>query len=111
MVLQDDPDWHRGDSEKYETEGEGELYEFGQECLDRLALSLGGNTVAPLASQMFQPLMASQAPSLLLASCSSPPSPPQNFPNTLMPFSQGREQVGGGGGNHRAPWPPRCPTL
>ena len=58
--MQDDPDWHRGDSDKYETEGEGELYEFGQECLDRLALSLGGNTVAPLASQMFPPLMANQ---------------------------------------------------
>jgi hypothetical protein len=60
LLLQDDQDWHRGDSDKYETEGEGELYEFGQECLDRLSLSLGGNTVAPLASLMFQPLMASQ---------------------------------------------------
>jgi importin-5 len=50
-VLQDDPLWHSADTESAETEGEGPLYETGQECLDRIALSLGGNTVVPLASQ------------------------------------------------------------
>lgn len=48
---QDDPLWHSADTESGETEGEGPLYETGQECLDRIALALGGNTVVPLASQ------------------------------------------------------------
>jgi hypothetical protein len=30
QVLQDDPLWHRADSNQHENEGEGELYEFGQ---------------------------------------------------------------------------------
>lgn len=53
------PEWHLGDSDKHEAAGGGELYEFGQECLDRLALSLGGNTVAPMASGMLGQLMSS----------------------------------------------------
>lgn len=32
LLLQDDPLWHRADSNQYENEGEGELYEFGQVC-------------------------------------------------------------------------------
>ena len=28
--AQDDPEWHRADSDRFESEGEGELYEFGQ---------------------------------------------------------------------------------
>ncbi len=55
--LQDEPNWHRADTDKYESEGEGELYEFGQESLDRLALALGGNTVAPLASSLLPTLL------------------------------------------------------
>ena len=51
IALQDEPDWHSADSEQYEAEGEGELYEFGQECLDRVALALGGKTMVPLAEQ------------------------------------------------------------
>ena len=31
--------------------GEGELFDFGQECLDRIALSLGANTVAAAAGE------------------------------------------------------------
>ena len=56
-LLQDEPNWHRADTDKYESEGEGELYEFGQESLDRIALALGGNTVAPLASSLLPTLL------------------------------------------------------
>lgn len=51
-MVQDDPLWHSADTESGETEGEGPLYETGQECLDRIALALGGNTVVPIASQL-----------------------------------------------------------
>eukprot|EP00884_Botryococcus_braunii_P020479 jgi/Botrbrau1/7114/Bobra.0165s0131.1 len=51
LDIEDDPLWHSADTESSETEGEGPLYETGQECLDRIALSLGGNTVVPLASR------------------------------------------------------------
>jgi len=36
----------------------GERYEFGQECLDRMALALGGNTVVPLASALLPAMLA-----------------------------------------------------
>ncbi len=54
---QDVEEWHRGDSEAHENEGEGELYDVGQECLDRIALALGGNTIAPIAQSLFPQLM------------------------------------------------------
>ncbi|CAL5227386.1 g10339 [Coccomyxa viridis] len=57
LDIEDEPNWHRADTDKYESEGEGELYEFGQESLDRLALALGGNTVAPLASSLLPTLL------------------------------------------------------
>ena len=60
FLAQDEEDWHRADSDKYEAEGEGELYEFGQECLDRLSLSLGGKTIVPLASSLLPQLLSSQ---------------------------------------------------
>ena len=58
--LQDEPDWHKADSEQYESEGEGELYEFGQECLDRISLALGGKTMVPMAAQALPQLMTDQ---------------------------------------------------
>ena len=58
MCAQDDPRWHNADSDRYESEGEGERYEFGQECLDRMALALGGATVVPLASRYLPALLA-----------------------------------------------------
>lgn len=60
MYVQDEPDWHKADSEQYEAEGEGELYEFGQECLDRIALALGGKTMVPMAAQALPQLMTDQ---------------------------------------------------
>ena len=60
LNLQDEPDWHKADSEQYESEGEGELYEFGQECLDRISLALGGKTMVPMAAQALPQLMTDQ---------------------------------------------------
>lgn len=40
------------------TAGEGELFDFGQECLDRIALSLGAHTVAAAAGSLLPVLMA-----------------------------------------------------
>lgn len=57
LCLQDEAEWHQADSEQYEGEGEGDLYEFGQECLDRIALALGGKTMVPLAEQALPQLM------------------------------------------------------
>lgn len=57
-LLQEDADWHRADSDRHENAGEGELFEFGQECLDRLALSLGGNSVVPLAYALLPQMLA-----------------------------------------------------
>ena len=60
LLLQDAPEWHGGDTEATENEGEGELFEVGQECLDRVALALGGNTIFPLAGQYLPGLMQGQ---------------------------------------------------
>lgn len=58
--MQDDKDWHRADTDAHESAGEGELYEFGQECLDRLALALGGNSITPLAAGILPQWIQSQ---------------------------------------------------
>ncbi|KAH6766520.1 ARM repeat superfamily protein [Perilla frutescens var. hirtella] len=47
--VEDDPAWHSADT-KDEDAGETSNYSVGQECLDRLAISLGGNTIVPVAS-------------------------------------------------------------
>lgn len=57
LDIEDDPRWHEADSDLYENEGEGELYEVGQECLDRIALALGGNSIVPLVRAAFPALM------------------------------------------------------
>ena len=61
LDVEDDPAWHAADSEATAHDGEGELFEFGQEGLDRLALALGGGTVTPLASEALPALMADGA--------------------------------------------------
>ncbi|XVE90185.1 hypothetical protein DITRI_Ditri20bG0058100 [Diplodiscus trichospermus] len=50
--IEDEPVWYNGESED-EDAGETSNYGVGQECLDRLAISLGGNTVVPVASELF----------------------------------------------------------
>lgn len=41
---QDDPEWYTTEDEDG-NQGEGELCEFGQECLDRVAIALGGQAI------------------------------------------------------------------
>lgn len=52
LDVEDDPAWHTAEDEKMENEGEGELFEFGQECLDRVAIALGGKTLVPIAGEI-----------------------------------------------------------
>lgn len=58
LEIDDDPSWHTADDEKDEDAGETELYEFGQECLDRISMSIGGKSMLPVAGQAFSALMA-----------------------------------------------------
>ncbi|EFJ15568.1 hypothetical protein SELMODRAFT_155690 [Selaginella moellendorffii] len=51
LDLEDLPAWHVADTED-EDVGESSNFEVGQECLDRLAISLGGNTILPVASDI-----------------------------------------------------------
>lgn len=57
LDLEDDPMWHSAETED-EDAGETSDYGFGQECLDRLAISLGGNTILPVASAGFPGFLA-----------------------------------------------------
>ncbi|KAK2641516.1 hypothetical protein Ddye_023279 [Dipteronia dyeriana] len=50
LDVDDDPAWHTAETED-EDAGESSNYSVGQECLDRLAIALGGNTVVPVASE------------------------------------------------------------
>lgn len=60
LEIDDDPDWHTAEDEKNEDAGETELFEFGQECLDRIAISIGGKSMLPVAGMAFSTLMASE---------------------------------------------------
>ncbi|KAG6595497.1 importin-5-like [Cucurbita moschata] len=57
LDIEDDPAWHTADTED-EDAGETDNYGFGQECLDRLSISLGGNSIVPVASEMFPVFLA-----------------------------------------------------
>ncbi|EEF36904.1 importin-5 [Ricinus communis] len=57
LDIEDDPVWHSAEVED-EDAGETSNYGFGQECLDRLSISLGGNTVVPVASEVLQAFLA-----------------------------------------------------
>ncbi|KAK6137805.1 hypothetical protein DH2020_028453 [Rehmannia glutinosa] len=50
LDVDDDPAWHSAET-KDEDAGETSNYSVGQECLDRLAIALGGNTIVPVASE------------------------------------------------------------
>ncbi|KAL6567131.1 hypothetical protein OROMI_015535 [Orobanche minor] len=50
LDVEDDPEWHSAEA-KDEDAGETSNYCVGQECLDRLAIALGGNTIVPVASE------------------------------------------------------------
>ncbi|KAH7296218.1 hypothetical protein KP509_26G014000 [Ceratopteris richardii] len=51
LDIEDDPAWHSAEPED-ENAGESNNYEVGQECLDRLANSLGGKAVLPVVSEL-----------------------------------------------------------
>ncbi|KAG8387370.1 hypothetical protein BUALT_Bualt02G0014300 [Buddleja alternifolia] len=50
LDVEDDPAWHSAET-KDEDAGETSNYSVGQECLDRLSIALGGNTIVPVASE------------------------------------------------------------
>ncbi|KAJ0982706.1 hypothetical protein J5N97_010961 [Dioscorea zingiberensis] len=51
LDINDEPAWYNAESED-EDAGETTNYSVGQECLDRLSIALGGNTIVPVASEM-----------------------------------------------------------
>ncbi|KAM0052856.1 putative armadillo-like helical, TOG domain, importin beta family [Helianthus debilis subsp. tardiflorus] len=57
LDIEDEPAWHSAETE-YEDVGESSNYSFGQECLDRLAIALGGNTIVPVASELLPAYLA-----------------------------------------------------
>ncbi|KAL6776649.1 IPB2 [Auxenochlorella protothecoides x Auxenochlorella symbiontica] len=58
LDVEDVPEWHTAEDEKEENAGEGELFEFGQECLDRISFALGGKTLVPVAGTTLTAYMA-----------------------------------------------------
>lgn len=58
LEVEDNPEWHTAEDEKFEDAGETELFEFGQECLDRISIAIGGKSMLPVAGQSFSLLMA-----------------------------------------------------
>ena len=58
LDVEDDPEWHTCEKEEDGDAGEGERYEVGQECLDRVAIALGANTVLPCAASAIPALLA-----------------------------------------------------
>ncbi|KAI4386303.1 hypothetical protein MLD38_004244 [Melastoma candidum] len=57
LDIEDDPVWHSAETED-EDAGETSNYSVGQECLDRLSISLGGNTIVPVASEQLPAFLA-----------------------------------------------------
>jgi hypothetical protein len=57
LDIEDDPAWHSAESEE-EDAGETSNYSVAQECLDRLSISLGGNTIVPVASEQLPVYLA-----------------------------------------------------
>ncbi|XP_058073781.1 uncharacterized protein LOC131222648 isoform X2 [Magnolia sinica] len=57
LDIEDDPAWHNAENED-EDAGESSNYSVGQECLDRLSISLGGNTIIPVASELLPVYLA-----------------------------------------------------
>lgn len=57
--IEDDPAWHSAEAE-YEDAGESSNYEVAQECLDRLAISMGGSSVLPAAAEVLPAYISDQ---------------------------------------------------
>ena len=59
LDIEDDPDWHTAENEEDEDVGKGDLYEVGQECLDRISIALGPNSVLPACAATMPSLIGS----------------------------------------------------
>ncbi|KAK9062401.1 hypothetical protein SSX86_019587 [Deinandra increscens subsp. villosa] len=57
LDVEDDPAWHSAEVE-HEDAGESSNYSAGQEYLDRLSISLGGNTIVPVVSEILPGYLA-----------------------------------------------------
>lgn len=57
LDIEDEPAWHGAETED-EDAGETSNYSVGQECLDRLSIALGGNTIVPVASELLPQYLA-----------------------------------------------------
>eukprot|EP00271_Cylindrocystis_brebissonii_P019237 TRINITY_DN5787_c0_g1_i1.p1 TRINITY_DN5787_c0_g1~~TRINITY_DN5787_c0_g1_i1.p1 ORF type:complete len:1153 (+),score=248.27 TRINITY_DN5787_c0_g1_i1:117-3461(+) len=57
LDIEDDPKWYTVDKED-DLESDSTDYEMAQECLDRVALALQGNSLLPVASQLLPPYLA-----------------------------------------------------
>lgn len=57
LDIEDESVWHSAE-EEHEDAGETSNYSVGQECLDRLSISLGGKTIMPVASKLFRDYLA-----------------------------------------------------
>lgn len=57
LDVEDEPAWHSAETED-EDAGESSNYSVGQECLDRLSIALGGNTIVPVASELLPAYLA-----------------------------------------------------
>ncbi|XP_073225971.1 threonine--tRNA ligase, mitochondrial 1-like [Cicer arietinum] len=57
LDIEDDPTWHTAELED-EDASETSNYSVGQECLDRLSISLGRNPIVPVASEQLLAYLA-----------------------------------------------------
>nr|CAD1840395.1 unnamed protein product [Ananas comosus var. bracteatus] len=57
LDIEDEPAWHSAEVEE-EDAGESGNYGVAQECLDRLAIALGGNAIMPIASDLLPAYLA-----------------------------------------------------
>ena len=57
LDIEDEQEWHTAEKEEDGDVGEGERYDVGQECLDRVAIALGANTVLPCAATTIPALL------------------------------------------------------
>ena len=55
--VEDDEDWHVCGDEENDDAGNGDRFDVGSECLDRVAIALGPTAVLPHAASMIQALM------------------------------------------------------
>lgn len=58
LDVEDEKLWHGADTDQHEDEGSGDRFQFGQECLDRISMSLGGNAIVPAAGVLLPAWLA-----------------------------------------------------